>query len=144
MAAATADVDVVKDLFDLVCLSRYCGWYVDTGDLEEAQRNLEAELRAWSSYGKPILITEFGADAIAGLHALPPTVWSEDYQRALIAMSLRVFREFPDVIGEHVWNFTDFTTAQAVHRPGGNHKGVFTRDRQPKAVAWLLREMWRT
>jgi beta-glucuronidase len=29
-----------------------------------------------------------------------------------------------------------------VHRPGGNHKGVFTRDRQPKAVAWLLRDLW--
>jgi len=29
-----------------------------------------------------------------------------------------------------------------VHRPAGNHKGVFTRDRQPKAAAWLLRELW--
>jgi beta-glucuronidase len=57
-------------------------------------------------------------------------------------MSLRVFRRVPEVIGEHVWNFADFGTAQAVHRPGGNHKGVFTRDRQPKAAAWLLRELW--
>jgi beta-glucuronidase len=40
-----------------------------------------------------------------------------------------------------VWNFADFATAQAVHRPGGN-KGVFTRDRQPKAAAWLLRQWW--
>ena len=46
------------------------------------------------------------------------------------------------MIGEHVWNFADFATAQAVHRPGGNHKGVFTRDRQPKAAAWLLRDLW--
>jgi beta-glucuronidase len=43
------------------------------------------------------------------------------------------------VIGEHVWNFADFAAAQAVHRPGANHKGVFTRDRQPKAAAWALR-----
>ena len=41
-----------------------------------------------------------------------------------------------------MWNFADFGTAQAVHRPGGNHKGVFTRDRQPKAAAWLLRRWW--
>ena len=67
---------------------------------------------------------------------------SEDYQTALIAMSARVFRRIPEVIGEHVWNFADFATAQAVHRPGGNHKGVFTRDRQPKAAAWLLRDLW--
>jgi beta-glucuronidase len=142
VATAPPDLDVVTDLFDLVCLNRYYGWYVDTGDLAAAERNLERELRAWARRGRPILITEFGADAIAGMHALPPAVWSEEYQHALIAMSLRVFERVPEVIGEHVWNFADFATAQAVHRPGGNHKGVFTRDRQPKAVAWLLRELW--
>jgi beta-glucuronidase len=144
VATAPPDLDVVTDLFDLVCVNRYYGWYVNTGDLAAAERHLESELRAWARHGKPILVTEFGADAMAGLHALPPTVWSEEYQHALIAMSLRVFARVPEVIGEHVWNFADFITAQAVHRPGGNHKGVFTRDRQPKAVAWLLRELWRS
>jgi beta-glucuronidase len=143
VATAPPDLDVVTDLFDLVCVNRYDGWYVDTGDLAAAERNLQRELRAWARHGKPILVTEFGADAMPGLHALPPTVWSEEYQHALIAMSLRVLRRVPEVIGEHVWNFADFATAQAVHRPGGNHKGAFTRDRQPKAVAWLLRDLWR-
>lgn len=143
VATAPPEADVVTDLFDLICVNRYFGWYVDTGDLAAAERDLEDELRAWARHGKPILVTEFGADALPGLHALPATLWSEDYQVALIAASLRVFRRIPEVIGEHVWNFADFATAQAVHRPGGNHKGVFTRDRQPKAAAWLLRELWR-
>ena len=85
-------------------------------------QDLEAELRAWARHGKPIVVTEFGADALAGLHALPPVMWSEDYQTALIAMSARVFRRIPEVIGEHVWNFADFATAQAVHR-GGQPQG---------------------
>ena len=143
VATAPPEADVVTDLFDLICVNRYFGWYADTGDLAAAERDLEDELRAWARHGKPIVVTEFGADALAGLHALPATLWSEDYQVALIAASLRVFRRVPEVIGEHVWNFADFATAQAVHRPGGNHKGVFTRDRQPKAAAWLLRELWR-
>jgi beta-glucuronidase len=143
VATAPPDADVVTDLFDLICLNRYYGWYVDTGDVEAAERDLAAELRAWARHGKPILMTEFGADAMPGLHALPATAWSEEYQAALIEMSLRVFDGIPAVIGEHVWNFADFETAQAVHRPGGNHKGVFTRDRQPKAVAMLLRRLWR-
>jgi beta-glucuronidase len=143
VATAPPDADVVTDLFDLICVNRYFGWYADGGDLAAAERNLEEELRAWARHGKPIVVTEFGADALPGLHALPATMWSEDYQVALIAASLRVFRRIPEVIGEHVWNFADFATAQAVHRPGGNHKGVFTRDRQPKAAAWLLRELWR-
>jgi beta-glucuronidase len=143
VATAPPGADVVTELFDLVCVNRYYGWYADSGDLESAEEHLEAELRAWARHGKPIVVTEFGADALAGLHALPPVMWSEDYQTALIAMSARVFRRIPEVIGEHVWNFADFATAQAVHRPGGNHKGVFTRDRQPKAAAWLLRDLWR-
>jgi beta-glucuronidase len=30
-----------------------------------------------------------------------------------------------------------------IHRVGGNRKGVFTRDRQPKSAAHWLRERWR-
>jgi len=141
-ATAPPGADCVTDLFDLICVNRYYGWYAGPGDLATAARDLAAELRAWAQRGKPILVTEFGADALPGLHALPPTMWSEDYQTELLETSLRVFRRIPEVIGEHVWNFADFATAQAVHRPGGNHKGVFTRDRQPKAAAWLLRRMW--
>ncbi len=142
VATAPPGTDVVTDLFDLICVNRYYGWYADPGDLRAAERHLEEELRAWARHGKPIIVTEFGADALPGLHALPPVMWSEEYQVALIEASLRVIRRIPAVIGEHVWNFADFGTAQAVHRPGGNHKGVFTRDRQPKAAAWLLRQWW--
>ena len=85
VATAPPEADVVTDLFDLICVNRYYGWYVDPGDLEAATRQLEEELRAWARYGKPIVVTEFGADALPGLHALPPVVWSEDYQVALIA-----------------------------------------------------------
>lgn len=49
----------------------------------------------------------------------------------------------PYVIGMHIWNFADFKTGQAVLRMGGlNHKGVFTRDRQPKMAAHMLRKRW--
>src|SRR5215472_2033345 len=81
---------------------------------------------------EPILVTEFGADALPGLHSLPPVMWSEEYQAALIEMSVRVFRRIPEIIGEHVWNFADFSTAQAVHRPGGNHKKVSLATASPK------------
>jgi beta-glucuronidase len=33
VATAPPDLDVVTDLFDLVCVNRYYGWYVNTGDL---------------------------------------------------------------------------------------------------------------
>jgi beta-glucuronidase len=42
-----------------------------------------------------------------------------------------------------VWNFADFATTSGIMRVGGNRKGVFTRDRQPKAAAHALRRRWR-
>ena len=45
-------------------------------------------------------------------------------------------------VGEMIWNFADFMTQQTVMRAVGNKKGIFTRDRQPKASAKLLRERY--
>ena len=70
---APADKDVVSDLFDVLMLNRYYGWYVNSGDLANAERALEAELQAWvKKHGKPIIFTEYGADTIAGLHSVTP------------------------------------------------------------------------
>lgn len=143
VALSTPDLDQVTDLFDVVLLNRYFGWYVDTGDLRVAERNLEDELRLWTSrHRKPIVITEFGADAVAGLHSLPAQMWSEEFQRDLVSTYLDVFARIDEVVGEHVWNFADFATMQGTNRVVGNRKGVFTREREPKAVAYLLRDRW--
>jgi beta-glucuronidase len=69
--------------------------------------------------------------------------WTEDYQVAVLEMSHRVFDRVDAVVGEHVWNFADFATSLGVTRVDGNKKGVFTRDRRPKAAARALRRRWR-
>ncbi len=125
-------------------INRYYGWYVDTGDLTAAERHLEAELTAWAeAHDKPILVTEYGADTMAGLHDVLGAPWSEEYQVALLDMTHRVFDRVDAVQGEHIWNFADFATAPGVIRVDGNKKGVFTRERRPKAAAHLLRARWR-
>jgi beta-glucuronidase len=135
--------DVMSDLFDVICLNRYYGWYVDTGDLVTAERELEAELREWARlHGKPIIITEYGADAIAGVHSVTAGTWTEEYQVELLEAFHRAFDRVDSVVGEHVWNFADFATGYGVGRADGNKKGVFTRDRRPKAAAFALRRRW--
>ena len=141
---ATPDVDVITDLFDVVMLNRYYGWYADAGDLAAAERKLEAELVAWAEReGKPIIMTEYGGDTLAGLHSVTPMPWDEEYQVELLDMYHRVFDRIDAVVGEQVWNFADFATGPGVMRVGGNKKGVFTRDRRPKAAAHALRRRWR-
>ncbi len=141
---APADKDVISDLFDVLMLNRYYGWYVNTGDLPAAERALEAELRAWAEkLEKPIIITEYGADTYPGLHSVTPVPWTEEYQTDLLEMSHRVFDRVDAVVGEQIWNFADFATSSGVMRVDGNKKGVFTRDRRPKAVTAHLRRRWR-
>ncbi len=133
----------VTDLCDLVMINRYFGWYVHTGDLVSAEAALEAELLAWAELGKPIVVTEYGADALPGLHGTTAEPWSEEYQSAVLEMSHRVFDRVAAVVGEHVWTFADFATVPGVTRVDGNNtKGVFTRDRRPKAAAHVLRRRW--
>jgi beta-glucuronidase len=142
--AATPDRDVISDLFDVLMLNRYHAWYAQIADIAAAERALEEELRAWvEKHDKPILFTEYGADAVAGLHALPPGPWTEEYQADVLAMFHRAFDRFDAVVGEQIWNFADFATAPGIMRVDGNKKGVFTRERRPKAAAHMLRQRWR-
>ncbi|MGN6871689.1 MAG: beta-glucuronidase [Solirubrobacteraceae bacterium] len=142
---ADADKDMITDLFDVIMLNRYYGWYVAAGDLAAAERELEADLRAWAArYDKPMIITEYGADTLSGLHGIFPGPWSEEYQVQLLEMSHRVFDRIDAVVGEQIWNFADFAVAPGILRAGGtNRKGIFTRAREPKIAVETLRRRWR-
>jgi beta-glucuronidase len=134
----------VSQFGDVLMLNRYYGWYVHTGDLAAAELAWEDELKGWASEGKPIIITEYGADTYPGLHTLiAASPWTEEYQVEYLDMNHRVFDRIDAVVGEQVWNFADFATTSGIMRVGGNKKGVFTRDRQPKAAAYALRRRWR-
>ena len=131
---------------DLVCLNRYAGWYTDPGrESTEGCEKLSRELdQLHAAYPKPIIMTEFGADCIAGCHAVEPEMFSEEYQALLLERTIKVLRTKDYVVGEHVWNLCDFKTSQEVKRFGGmNLKGVFTRDRKPKMAAYSLRKLWK-
>lgn len=129
---------------DVVCINRYWGWYSQSGQLDDGAELLAQELDALhDTLGKPIVISEFGADTIAGAHSDPPEMWTEEYQVEMLRRYLDVAAERPYVAGLHVWNYADFKTGQSSRRAGGlNLKGVFTRDRRPKMAAHFLRERW--
>jgi beta-glucuronidase len=129
---------------DIVCMNRYWGWYILGGELDKALVSLEQELDAvWETWHKPIIMTEFGADTIAGLHGHPSVMWTEEYQADYIRGYLSVAARKDYIAGMQVWNFADFAAVQSIIRVGGlNMKGVFTRTRAPKMAAHVLREFW--
>jgi beta-glucuronidase len=129
---------------DVVCMNRYWGWYFKGGEIEKGLAMLDQELDdTWELFGRPIIMTEFGADTVAGLHGQPGLMWTEEYQYNFIKGYLDIAAQKDFVAGMQIWNFADFAAIQSPMRVGGmNLKGVFTRDRKPKMVAHLLREVW--
>lgn len=136
--------DKCGDLFDVICVNRYFGWYTESGNLDAIEGLLKKDLDLWyEKYRKPVMLTEFGADAIAGFHSLPPQMFSEEYQVEFLRRFCKTLDQLDYVIGEHVWVLADFMTAQGVRRVMGNKKGVFTRNRQPKMAAFFLKSRWK-
>lgn len=134
--------DIVTRTMDVVCINRYYGWYNLSGDLDAACYGLNMELDFWEKQGKPVMITEYGADAVAGVHECVPEMFSEEYQVEYYKRQNEQFDKRAFFIGEHVWNFADFGTIQGVMRVDGNKKGLFTRERRPKLAAHYFRQRW--
>ena len=139
-----AEVNRVASLADVIGLNRYFSWYSEFGELDVIEERIKNDFQSYyDKFKKPIMLTEFGADTIAGLHALPSVPFSEEFQVEFLALYQQAISNLEYVIGEHVWNFADFMTKQGLTRFNGNKKGVFSRDRQPKMVAHFLRESWK-
>ena len=131
------------DLFDFISLNRYYGWYDETGNIGAIEPLYKADLgQYYEKFHKPIIVTEFGADTVEGIHSLYSIAFSEEYQCEYLTECCRVFDNMPYVVGEHVWNFADFKTKEGTLRVRGNRKGVFTKEREPKAAAFLLKKRW--
>ena len=138
------DRDRCLDLFDMIGINSYTGWYgggdVMANSMKHASNFFDTVKQLIPD--KPVMMTEFGADAVVGFHGLPGEMWTEEYQAELIVETIKVIRAKPWMCGEHVWAFCDFRTGQNDRRAYGNRKGVFTRDRLPKMAAHALKAIW--
>lgn len=141
---ATPELDKAMDLVDVISLNRYYGWYVEHGDLEKAAVGLKEELEKWQSLypDKPILMTEYGADTLPGLHSMWNLPYTEEFQCRFYEMTHDVFDTVDHLVGEQVWNFADFETNVMIIRVKGNHKGLFSRNREPKQVIQTFKKRW--
>uniref|UniRef100_T1J7V1 Beta-glucuronidase n=1 Tax=Strigamia maritima TaxID=126957 RepID=T1J7V1_STRMM len=135
--------DKAAQYLDVICVNRYFGWYSDIGQLDLIEHQVIDEYKTWHKiFNKPVINSEYGAETITGLHADPPVAFSEDYQVAFLTRYFSAFqrlRKNGDITGEMIWNFADFMTEQGTSRINGNKKGVFTRQRQPKFSAHIVR-----
>merc|ERR1711941_140616 len=106
------------EFFDVVCINRYYAWYSDSGQLEVIPYQLDADLQGfWTKYQKPIIVSEYGADTVPGLHHDPAFMFTEDFQVAFLKQYHSVFDRYIGkfLIGELVG--TSLISGPANHLP---------------------------
>ena len=68
--------------------------YTSTGQLDIVPYTLRSDLVNWRRrFGKPVMLSEYGADAVEGVHSDPPIAFSEEFQAAYLRAHFGVFDE---------------------------------------------------
>lgn len=135
--------DITTRTMDIVCINRYYGWYNLSGDLDNAAYAFKKELDFWETIDKPLILSEYGADTVAGMHGFAPEMFTEEFQVEYYRTINGCLDERRFVVGEWPWNFADFSTQQGPMRVGScNRKGLFTREHTPKLAAHYFRDRW--
>ena len=127
--------DICLDLVDICSFNIYPGWYNGEPTKELAER-----LFRWmdenGAGGKPILISEVGAGAVAGFHdPFGQAKWSEERQSVILEEQLSALHRLPRCSGTYIWQFADVRVSEewAIRRPKSmNNKGILDMYRRPK------------
>jgi beta-glucuronidase len=104
-----------------------------------SEEYIRRQLAAWPD--KPVLITEFGARGVPGIHGDVP--YSEDFQAGLIQAAWRAIRNCDEASGGVLWSWADYYHRRTfIHYAVFGPYGAVTVDRKPKAALAALAKMY--
>jgi beta-glucuronidase len=131
--------DPLGESLDVLGLNEYLGWYF--GHPEDADR------WQWESkYAKPIIVSEFGADALYGKHGDASARWTEEYQANLYVHQLGMVAKIPGLAGLSPWVLMDFHSPRRP-LPGiqdyYNRKGLVSNIGQHKPAFYVLQKFYK-
>lgn len=125
-ATMTLD-DPLAQVLDVVGLNEYIGWY--------SRRPDEADSIQWVLPEKPIIVSEFGAEAKYGNHAGKNMRWSEENQLSVLEHQLVMLGKIPQVRGLAPWVLMDFRSPGRnipLLQDGFNRKGLLSEKGEKK------------
>ena len=131
------DDSLGRDL-DVVAVNEYLGWYQGSPELADSVR--------WeSAFDKPLIVSEFGADALQGYHADAQTRFSEEYQAGVYRHQVAMLRRIPFLRGMTPWILTDFRSPRRP-LPGiqdfWNRKGLISERGIRKQAFFILQQYY--
>ena len=128
--------DVLSEKLDLVSFNEYAGWYWGGTPKEITKYSFKVK------YQKPVIITEFGGDALAGFHADEDTRWSEEYQEALYKNQFKIQESIDGLRGMTPWILVDFKSPRRTHpiyQNFWNRKGLISDTGKKKKAFFTLK-----
>jgi len=131
--------DPLGEKLDLVSFNEYAGWYWGDKPADLASYHFTIK------YDRPVVITEFGGDALAGFHADSLTRWSEEYQESLYRAQLNMLKRIPSLRGMTPWILVDFRSPRRqnpVYQDFWNRKGLISETGQKKKAFFVLRNFY--
>ncbi|MBB3125423.1 beta-glucuronidase [Paenibacillus rhizosphaerae] len=124
------------DLADIVSFNLYPGWYgpEDAGELCDKARGWAD---AAGGLGKPMIMSEFGADAVYGYRMPSRVKGTEERQADIIDENLTAYQSRHFISGMFIWQFCDCRVTEEKVGPlwrvtTQNIKGVVDMYRRPK------------
>jgi beta-glucuronidase len=127
--------DPLADKLDLASFNEYAGWYWGSNaDMLDYKFRIAID--------KPVIITEFGADALGGNHADANTRWSEEYQDQLYRNQFQLLDAIPGLRGMTPWVLVDFRSPRRPHpyyQDYWNRKGLLTETGKTKLAYHTLK-----
>ncbi|MDE3104017.1 MAG: beta-glucuronidase [Acidobacteriota bacterium] len=141
---ATGSNKIVDDplgaALDVIGTNEYIGWY--------EQKPAGADTTNWDiRYQKPLIMSEFGGDARAGLHGAADQRWTEEYQAEIYRHQLPMLNRIPQLRGMTPWVLMDFRSPRRT-LPGiqdnYNRKGLISDQGQHKQAFYVLQHAYKT
>jgi beta-glucuronidase len=130
--------DPLAEKIDLASFNEYAGWYWASN---KDMLNFSFKV----NYNKPVVITEFGADALGGLHADADTRWGEEYQDQLYKNQFKMLDAIPGLRGMTPWVLVDFRSPRRPHpyyQDFWNRKGLISETGKKKLAFYTLKSYY--
>ena len=131
--------DPLGEALDVIGMNEYIGWY------EQAPQ--DADSTRWHvGYQKPLIVSEFGGDAKAGLHGAATQRWTEEYQASIFQHQLPMLANIPQFRGLSPWILMDFRSPMRQLpgiQDGFNRKGLISNKGEKKEAFFVLQKTYR-
>jgi beta-glucuronidase len=150
--------DELGEFIDIIGYNEYFGWYysaglaprlpVDEGTVRRHMLGIMPDIRFRNAFGKPIVISEFGAGARQGFASElgPGMLWSEEYQARVYEAQIDMLGRSPSIQGMSPWILKDFRSMLRQLngiQEGYNRKGLVSEKGEKKKAFFVLQDHYR-